>query len=126
MNVEHIFTMSPCPRGTHTTFSGQEDGGWVVEIDASSKGDVAPQRIRILFQGVVQARLNSNDDRSNAAERVLSVQSSSSWLNEFERLYVEEYGPALVAVIKNVKHYVVHGHDISIGLLARKIVCESV
>ncbi len=70
MNTSRVLTMSPCPRGTHTTFSGQEDRGWVVEIDLSPKGDIEPQRIRILFQGVVQARLNNEEDRPNEAERL--------------------------------------------------------
>lgn len=127
MNLSHLLAMSPCPRGTHSTFSGQEDGSWIVEIDASPKGDIAPQRIRILFQGVVQARLNNEYDQTNDAERVLSILSNSLWLVDFERSYVQRHGVKFLAFVKkDVQHFVVHGHDLSIGVLARKIACERI
>jgi hypothetical protein len=124
MNVKRALI---CPYGTRITFSGREEGDWIIEIDAMSWKDMSAQRVRMRFRGVVAARFNDENDKQNEAERVLSIFSDSEWLSEHQRAYVDKHGSKFLKfIIKDLKHFVVHGHDMCIGLLARKIVDEGV
>lgn len=94
----------------------------MVEIDASRSGHTAPQRIRLHFRGFVQARVNDPADVLEHAPRLLQELHDGQWIDDFARSYLEAHGPKLSeAAIKGVKHFIVSGHDMTIGLLARKV-----
>jgi hypothetical protein len=94
----------------------------MVEIDASRSGDMVPQRIRLHFRGFVQARVNDPADVCKHAQRVLQELHDGRWIDDFARSYLEAHGPKLSeAAIKGVKHFIVSGHDMTIGLLARRV-----
>lgn len=123
----NIYAMEPCARGTHTAFTVQEGGCCTVEIDASRPGDIAALRIRLHFRGFVQARVNDPADTPSEFRRALRERNDGQWLENFGQRYLEEHGPKLwVVAVKGVKHFVVQGHDMSIGLLARVVDAEPV
>jgi hypothetical protein len=124
MKLDDVLAFAPWPQHTNVQFAGREDGHWFVEVDVADSGGNGPRRLKLEFGGVVQARLNHDNDRKVRRGNVFYIVSPSEWYRSFEQAYVSEFGPKLVAVIRNVKHFVIQGQDLSVGILARTVSVE--
>jgi hypothetical protein len=75
----------------------------------------------LIFIGSAQARICDEQDRKLDSKNVLMQVPDSPWVEHFLECYIQEYGTKLLPVVKDVKHYVVRGHEYVIGILARNV-----
>ena len=119
--IIYPFELSPSATATQWTFQGAEEGQWTVELTAQHESSV--RRVRLAFAGVTQVRINDDWDRAVTGKYLLMQISKSPWVERFLEIYVKEFGTALLPVVKNKQHFIVRGHDSTIGLLARSVEC---
>jgi len=95
---------------------------WTIEASAIVPPNVAAQRVCLVFSDVVQARINCNED-SESGQVLVSTLSESPWRQRHKEEYVEKFGTKFLAIITTIKHYVVSGDDLTVGILARDVKC---
>ena len=65
-------------------------------------------------------------DRQISGEYLFMQIRNSAWVESFLEAYVQEYGKNLLPVVNNMQHFIVRGHESTIGVLARKVECVEV
>lgn len=108
--------LPPWYGGTRLSFTGGEGQHFVVDVNAML-GD-NQMRLRLVFSGVAEVRVASEADSGVAKQGVLTIVSNSSWLRQVVARHAARFGQEMAVVLSDVKHYVVCGHEGSIGLLA--------
>jgi hypothetical protein len=121
--TENPFRFIPDPYGTNLTFSGGEDAGWVVDANILNFELQLAKRVRFVFPGVVQARINDDMDRNFSTKFFLTNHNNSPWINNFLEAYEKQFGLNFVPAVRDVQHFVLKGHDLTIGIIARKVIC---
>ena len=121
-DISYPFEYEPNAHGTELSFSGKEDGHFVVEVNVASLR--LNQRIRLTFQGAPWARINDPFDCDAPSDSLVVEMLKTPWLDEHRRAYVKKAGESRLSNIEDLRHYVVHGHDLTIGILARKVECK--
>jgi hypothetical protein len=113
--------------GAFIRFTGGEGGGWFADVSIDAGGG-AQARVRLTFGGVAALRMGSEDDnREYRGPYVLEVIQDSEWLKNDLAAYVKKFGTRLLpAVAKDLQHFVLRGHDLTLGLLARHVSCARV
>lgn len=115
--------ISPTGYPTKITFYGGEGLQWVAEVNARTPHGTAEMRMRLIFSGTAQVRIGAYEDQDLQGAYLLALVPNSVWVADHLDAYVKKFGPALLPVVKNIKHYVLRGHEFSIGLLARNVEC---
>lgn len=121
--ITYPFEFIPSVYGTKLKFCGEEEGRWTVELNVQTPSDASEKRIQLTFVGVTQARINDDLDRKVSGKYLLMQIGNSAWVDCFLDSYVQEFGKNLLPIIKNMQHFIVQGHESSIGILARKVEC---
>jgi hypothetical protein len=101
-------------------FHSEEDGEWWVELNVLPAG-----RVRISFKEVVRARING-EEFGRRTEFLVGASCESHWLDQLRKEHNAKFGERLAVVLDDVKHYIVCGHDMNIGVLARGISWEKI
>jgi len=114
----------PTGLATNITLCGGEESQWVAEINAMSLDNKSEIRVRLTFGGAAQIRMGNYEDREVSSNYLLTKVKSSIWVDQELDCYVKKFGTNLLPVVKNLEHYVLRGHDLSIGFLARKVECS--
>jgi hypothetical protein len=123
-NVINPLEISPTGHATRITFHGGEDLRWVAEINARAPDGQSEKRMRFTFIGTALVRIGDYEDLNFKSSYLLTVVPNSTWIAYHMDAYVKKFGPGLLSVVKNVKHYVLRGHDLTIGILARNVECS--
>jgi hypothetical protein len=121
MSIVQIGNIGFEPTGTRLSFSCAENGPWVVEMDGTTGVFLKKVRIKIAFSGAALARLNDPNDIGDQFTHPLCLVKSSDRVKEFLAGYSAQFGTKLLAAVKNMQHFVVIGHDMSVGILARDV-----
>ncbi|MFZ6723341.1 hypothetical protein ACO0LM_23045 [Undibacterium sp. Di26W] len=124
--ITYPFELIPSAYGTKLKFYGEEEGRWTIDLNVQMQKDVSEKRIQLTFIGVTQARVNDDSDRRTSGKYLLMQIGNSSWVDCFLDSYVQEFGKSLLPVVKNMQHFIVRGHESSIGILARKVECTTI
>ena len=113
--------LTPSFYGTELKFCGGEEEQWVVELNVHIQSENLPKRIQLTFIGATQARVNDDFDRKVEGKYLLMQIRNSEWIESYLDAYVQEFGKNLLPVVNNMQHFIVHGHESTIGILARKV-----
>ena len=109
------------PQGSKVAFSTEEGGPCTAEFDAILRSTHQKVRVKVIFSGSSEIRINDQQDSELRASNPLSVVDQSKWVEKSLHEYVSRFGPKLLPVVGNIKHFLLSGQDMSLGVLARSV-----
>lgn len=111
----------PSPYGTFIQFSGNEESVWLVEGRVIIPGALDPCVVKIKISGVIQARFNHEDDKNELFPEFIFVRENSPWVEKHLSEHKRRFGSDLISFSNGIKHLIIGGQEITIGLLARNV-----
>lgn len=122
-NKLNPFELFPTPYPPRIKFCTEEHGPTVVEINVKLSLNVPQIRVRLVFGGVAVTRTGDYEDAEIKGRYTLMKVENSAWLARDLDAYVRKFGTSLLPAVKDIQHFVLSGHEFSIGILARSVTC---